>query len=90
MHNSHGSLTWRYETAALALCRRLVKRKKGGRRREVKRSMKHISVLTCESPAKAEQAAYVTKKDVISPWSGRLEPIQAGWLALGLDEWLQK
>lgn len=51
--------------------------------------MRHIKAMTTEAPAKAEQAAYVTKKDIFWP-TENLTPAQAQWVLFAIDEWLQK
>lgn len=50
--------------------------------------MKHFKVLSNEMPAKAEETAWVTVKDIFVP--GNLTGSQAEWVAAQVDHKLQK
>lgn len=58
-----------------------------GRRREVKRFMKHVKVLSTERPARADETAWVELKNIFGPLKLRSE--QATWLLALIDSWLQ-
>jgi hypothetical protein len=70
-----------------------------GRRREVKRLMKHVKVLSTEKPVQAQEVAWVQLKDIIGTNKagnpalnpqGNMSIAQTRWLAAQIDMWLQK
>lgn len=56
-------------------------------RREVKRHMKHVKVLSSSKPAPATQVSWLELKNFIGPI--KLRPAQTNWLLSLIDNFLQ-
>lgn len=64
--------------------------------------MKHLTAMSIEKPAKAEEMAWIQLKDIVSPnlpknpnqfigqTTGNMTQAQATWMAAQFDNWLSK